>query len=63
MTDEALVGLFCGSREWSDREAIRRELCSLPPGSIVTFTLGSRGTAHTIAAAERAGIEVVVHNG
>lgn len=117
MSDEALVALFCGSREWADREAIRRELRSLPPGSIVieggargadriareeahalglhvasvaalwsrygrsagprrneamlrlrpdvvhAFTLGSRGTAHTIAAAERAGVEVVVHDG
>lgn len=117
MTDEAPVALFCGSRDWSDCEAIRRELRSLPAGSIVieggargadriareearslglhvasvpalwsrfgrsagprrneamlrlrpdvvhAFTLGTRGTAHIIAAAERAGVEVVVHDG
>lgn len=29
------VALFCGSRKWTDREAIRRDLESLPPDSVV----------------------------
>ena len=31
----AVVAIFCGSRKWTDRERIRRDLESLPPGSIV----------------------------
>jgi hypothetical protein len=31
----AVVAIFCGSRKWTDRERIRRDLKSLPPGSIV----------------------------
>jgi hypothetical protein len=31
----AVVAIFCGSRKWTDRERIRRDLASLPPGSIV----------------------------
>lgn len=117
MSDDSLVALFCGSRSWSDRGAIRRDLRALPPGSIVieggargadriareeaealgihvasvpalgrrfgrsagprrneamlrlrpdvvhAYPLGTGGTAHMIAAAERAGVEVVVHDG
>lgn len=116
MSDHAVIALFCGSREWSDRESIRTEVKALPPGSIVVeggargadriareearslgihvatvpalwrsfgrsaghrrneamlrlgpdvvhaYPLGGPGTAHTIAAAERAGLEVVVHD-
>lgn len=36
------VALFCGSREWSDRERIRRDLESLPGGSVV-IEGGARG--------------------
>lgn len=35
MSDGSLVALFCGSRDWSDRSAIRREIRSLLPGSIM----------------------------
>lgn len=117
MSDGSLVALFCGSRDWSDRSAIRRDLRALPPGSLVieggargadriareeacalgihvatvpaqwdrlgrragirrneamlrlhpdvihAYSLGTRGTAHMIATAERAGVEVVVHDG
>ena len=31
----AVVAIFCGSRKWTDRECIRRDLESLPPDSIV----------------------------
>lgn len=116
MSDGSLVALFCGSRDWSDRGAIRRQLRALPPDSIVieggargadriareeaetlgihvatvaalwrrfgrfagprrneamlrlcpdvvhAYPLGGAGTAHMIAAAERAGVEVVVHD-
>jgi hypothetical protein len=31
----AAVVIFCGSRKWTDCERIRRDLESLPPGSIV----------------------------
>jgi hypothetical protein len=31
----AVVAIFCGSRKWTDRERIRCDLKSLPPGSIV----------------------------
>jgi hypothetical protein len=37
-----IVALFCGSREWSDREQIRRDLESLPEGSVV-IEGGARG--------------------
>ncbi len=117
MSDHAVIALFCGSRDWSDRESIRAEVKALAPGSIVVeggargadriaqeearslgihvatvaalwrslgrsagprrneamlrlgpdvvhaYPLGGRGTAHMIAAAERAGVEVVVHGG
>jgi hypothetical protein len=36
------IVLFCGSREWSDRAVIRRDLESLPPGSVVVEG-GARG--------------------
>jgi hypothetical protein len=116
MSDGPLVALFCGSRDWADRQSIRRDLRSLPQGSIVieggargadriareeaqalgihvatvpalwrsssrsagprrneamlrlgpdvvhAYPLGGPGTAHMIAAAERAGLEVVVHD-
>lgn len=42
MSDVSLVALFCGSRDWSDRDSIRRDLSSLPPGSIV-IEGGARG--------------------
>jgi YspA, cpYpsA-related SLOG family len=37
-----LIVLFCGSRDWSDRERIRRDLESLPEGSVV-IEGGARG--------------------
>jgi hypothetical protein len=37
-----LVALFSGSREWTDRERIRRDLESLPEGSVV-IEGGARG--------------------
>lgn len=30
-----LLVLVTGSRDWTDAEAVRRELCRLPPGSII----------------------------
>jgi hypothetical protein len=117
MSDHAVIALFCGSRDWSDRESIRAEVKALTPGSIVieggargadriareearslgihvatvsalwrsfgrsagprrneamlrlrpdvvhAYPLGGPGTAHMIDAAERAGVEVVVHDG
>jgi hypothetical protein len=36
------VAVFCGSREWSDRDPIRRDLESLPPDSVV-IEGGARG--------------------
>jgi hypothetical protein len=44
---QPVIALFCGSREWSDRDCIRRDLESLPEGSIV-IEGGARG-ADTIA--------------
>jgi hypothetical protein len=35
MSDHPVVALFCGSRDWSDRESIRAEVKALAPGSIV----------------------------
>lgn len=35
MTRDPVVALFCGSRGWSDREAIRRDLRALPDLSVV----------------------------
>jgi hypothetical protein len=42
MNAAPVVALFCGSREWSDRERIRRDLESLPEGSLV-IEGGARG--------------------
>jgi len=42
MSDRSVVALFCGSRDWSDRGAIRRQLRTLPPNSIV-IEGGARG--------------------
>lgn len=52
------LALFCGSRDWSEREVIRRDLESLPPGSVV-IEGGARG-ADRIAReeAEALGIHV-----
>ena len=36
------VVLFCGSRDWTDRAPIRRDLENLPPGSVV-IEGGARG--------------------
>lgn len=49
-----VVALFCGSRDWSDRERIRRDLESLPEGSVV-IEGGARG-ADRIAAEEAAAL-------
>jgi YspA, cpYpsA-related SLOG family len=116
MSDHAVIALFCGSRDWSDRESIRAEVEALPADSIVieggacgadriareeanslgihvatvpalwrcfgcsagprrneamlllgpdivhAYPLGGPGTAHMISAAERAGVEVMVHD-
>jgi hypothetical protein len=35
MNAAPVVALFCGSREWTDRERIRGDLESLPDGSVV----------------------------
>ncbi len=37
-----IIALFCGSRDWTDRERIRRDLESLPEGSVV-IEGGARG--------------------
>ena len=34
-SDRPIIALFCGSRDWTDREKIRRDLRSLPEGSLV----------------------------
>lgn len=116
MSDHAVIALFCGSRDWSDRQGIRAEVEALPADSIVmeggargadriareeaqalginvatvpalwrrfgrsagprrneamlrlrpdivhAYPLGGPGTAHMISAAERAGVEVVIHD-
>jgi YspA, cpYpsA-related SLOG family len=49
-----VVALFCGSREWTDRERIRRDLESLPEGSVV-IEGGARG-ADRIARTEARGL-------
>lgn len=36
------IVLFCGSRDWHDRQTIRRDLESLPPDSVVVEG-GARG--------------------
>jgi hypothetical protein len=41
-SDRPVIALFCGSRDWTDREKIRRDLRSLPKGSIVVEG-GARG--------------------
>lgn len=52
--------IITGSRSWSDREAVRRALAPLPPGTVVI--VGDARGADTIAAQEaiRAGLSVVV---
>jgi hypothetical protein len=35
MIGKPVVALFCGSRKWTDRARVRRDLESLPEGSIV----------------------------
>jgi hypothetical protein len=42
MSARPVVALFCGSRDWTDRERIRRDLESLPEGSVV-IEGGARG--------------------
>ncbi len=42
MSGRPVVALFCGSREWTDRDRIRRDLESLPEGSVV-IEGGARG--------------------
>lgn len=42
MSAAPLLVIFCGSREWSDRAAIRADIESLPEGSIV-IEGGARG--------------------
>lgn len=42
MIGKPLVVLFCGSRNWTDRARIRRDLESLPEGSVV-IEGGARG--------------------
>lgn len=41
-SDRPVIALFCGSRRWTDREKIRRDLRTLPQGSIV-IEGGARG--------------------
>jgi len=40
--DRPVIALFCGSRDWTDRTKIRRDLRALPAGSIVVEG-GARG--------------------
>lgn len=42
MNAAPVVALFCGSRDWTDRDRIRRDLESLPEGSVV-IEGGARG--------------------
>ena len=42
MSAAPVVAVFCGSREWTDRARIRRDLESLPAGSVV-IEGGARG--------------------
>jgi hypothetical protein len=62
MSARPLIVLFTGSREWTDRERIRRDLQSLPEGSIV-IEGGARG-ADRIARveAQKLGIHVATVN-
>lgn len=41
-TERPVIALFCGSRDWTDREKIRRDLRGLPDGSLVVEG-GARG--------------------
>lgn len=54
MSGRPVVALFCGSREWIDRDRIRRDLERLPEGSVV-IQGGARG-ADRIAAEEAAAL-------
>ena len=60
MNAAPVVALFCGSREWTDRDRIRRDLESLPEGSVV-IEGGARG-ADRIAReeAQRLGLHVAI---
>ena len=50
MSAAPVIAIFCGSRKWTDRERIRRDLESLSPGSIVIE--GGAGGADRIAREE-----------
>lgn len=52
------IALFCGSREWTDRDAIRRDLESLPPNSVVIE--GEAPGADRIARAQAEGLGIHV---
>ena len=60
MNAAPVVALFCGSRKWTDRDRIRRDLESLPEGSVV-IEGGARG-ADRIAReeAQRLGLHVAI---
>jgi hypothetical protein len=62
MSSGPLVVLFCGSREWTDRDRIRRDLESLPEGSVVIE--GGAPGADRIARqeAQKLGIHVATVN-
>jgi hypothetical protein len=53
-----LVALFCGSRSWTDREAIRRDVASLPAESIVLEGGGAGAERIARSAAEERGLHV-----
>ncbi|HEY4779122.1 MAG TPA: SLOG family protein [Solirubrobacterales bacterium] len=57
-----IIALFCGSREWTDRERIRRDLESLPEDSVVIE--GGAPGADRIARqeAQKLGIHVATVN-
>ncbi len=60
MSAAPVIALFCGSPEWSDRERIRRDLESLPEGSVV-IEGGDRGAARIARQeAQRLGLHVAI---
>jgi hypothetical protein len=62
MSSGSLVVLFCGSRKWTDRDRIRRDLESLSEGSVVIE--GGAPGADRIARqeAQKLGIHVATVN-
>lgn len=55
-----MLVLFCGSREWTDRGAIEREMDALPPGAIVIAGGAKGADIMAETAARERGLHVAV---